>query len=140
MLLRIVGVGVLVLLLDKLTKLPFGHMLYYTQPRDPDQLAAIYQGATEFDKFFLKLQGVDTVKKVYTDKVVAERIFRTVRYSLIAFVALGVYPMLFKPMEKLWKKLGWIKSTDEGDTTATSTDVATEQTTTTDTDLTEQNQ
>lgn len=37
---------------------------------------------------------------------------RTARYALVIFIALGVYPMLFAPAEKLWKKLGWIKEDD----------------------------
>lgn len=126
-LLRLVGVGLVMLALDTLIKLPFASMLYYTEPRDPEQLATIYRGATAFDKFLLKLQGVDTIKKVYADKVVVERVFRTVKYAILAFVALGVYPMLFKPAEKLYKKLGWIKTTDT-QTTTTTTDTTTEDT------------
>ena len=126
-LLRLAGVGLVMLALDTLIKLPFASMLYYTEPRDPEQLATIYRGATAFDKFLLKLQGVDTIKKVYADKVVVERVFRTVKYAILAFVALGVYPMLFKPAEKLYKKLGWIKTTDT-QTTTTTTDTTTEDT------------
>ena len=37
---------------------------------------------------------------------------RTARYALVIFIALGVYPMLFAPAEKLWKKFGWIKEDD----------------------------
>ncbi len=38
-----------------------------------------------------------------------ERFFRTFRYATIIFVLIGIYPMLFKVCDKLWKKLGWIK-------------------------------
>lgn len=38
-----------------------------------------------------------------------ESSFRTVRYGIIGFLIIGVYPMLFKYTEKLWRKLGWIK-------------------------------
>ena len=39
-----------------------------------------------------------------------EHIYRTLRYAVTCFVAMGVYPLLFKPVEKLWKKLKLIKS------------------------------
>lgn len=38
-----------------------------------------------------------------------EHIYRTFRYALTCFVAMGVYPLLFKPVERLWKKIGLIK-------------------------------
>ncbi len=53
------------------------------------------------------------VGAIYTDyknDFEFERFFRTIRYAVIVFTAIGVYPMLFKPAEKLWEKLGWIKS------------------------------
>ena len=31
------------------------------------------------------------------------------RYAVIVFLLLGVYPLLFAQTEKLWKKLGWLK-------------------------------
>ena len=37
-------------------------------------------------------------------------IFRVIRYALIVFLLLGVYPALFAQTEKLWKKFGWIKT------------------------------
>lgn len=45
----------------------------------------------------------------YKDNVWFERIFRTLRYAIITFAMIGVYPLLFVQTEKLWKKLGWIK-------------------------------
>lgn len=47
------------------------------------------------------------------------RIFRTLRYALIVFVLLGVYPLLFAQAEKLWKKLEWLKTPAQPETTAT---------------------
>lgn len=45
----------------------------------------------------------------YKDAVWFERIFRVLRYAVVSFLMIGVYPMLFKYTEKLWKKWGWIK-------------------------------
>ena len=45
----------------------------------------------------------------FADDFHFERFFRTIRYATIIFVAIGLYPMVFKPAEKLWKKLGWVK-------------------------------
>lgn len=117
-LLRIGGALILLLVLDKLTKLPFASSLYYTQQRPADQLDVIYQGANAFDKFILQLQGVDTVKYVFEDKIVVERVFHTVRYAIIAFVICGVYPLCFAPMQKVWRKLGWTKDQQTTATTA----------------------
>lgn len=39
--------------------------------------------------------------------------FRCVRYTLIAFVLMGVYPTLFAQTEKLWDKLGLVKSDEQ---------------------------
>lgn len=52
---------------------------------------------------------VGAIYPTYKDNFHFERFFRVIRYATIMFVALGVYPMVFKPAEKLWKKLGWIK-------------------------------
>lgn len=41
-----------------------------------------------------------------------ERIFRTLRYAVIVFLLMGVYPMLFKQTEKLWKKWHWLETDD----------------------------
>lgn len=53
-----------------------------------------------------------------------ESIFRVARYAIIGFLIIGVYPMLFRPIEKLWKKLGWIK--DNADNTTSETTGETE--------------
>lgn len=45
----------------------------------------------------------------YEGDVWFERIFRVLRYAVIVFLLLGVYPLLFAQTEKLWKKLGWLK-------------------------------
>ncbi len=52
---------------------------------------------------------VGAIYPVYEDNAAFERTFRMVRYAVIVFVAMGVYPLLFKPAEKLWRKWGWIK-------------------------------
>ncbi len=46
----------------------------------------------------------------YAQNVWFERIFRTVRYAIVTFIAIGVYPLLFAQTEKLWKKWGWLKA------------------------------
>ncbi len=61
-------------------------------------------------------------------------IFRVLRYAIVVFLLMGVYPMLFAQTEKLWKKLGWIKA-DADKATATNTDGA--ETTTTNIDSNE---
>lgn len=45
----------------------------------------------------------------YEQNLWFDRIFRTLRYSIVSLLAIGVYPLLFAQTEKLWKKLGWIK-------------------------------
>lgn len=35
--------------------------------------------------------------------------FRTIRYTIIAFLIIGIYPMIFKVFDKVFKKWGWIK-------------------------------
>lgn len=47
------------------------------------------------------------------DIVWLSRALRTVRYATVVFLGIGVYPMLFAPAEKLWKKWGWIKDKKE---------------------------
>jgi len=70
----------------------------------------------------------------YKDNVWFERIFRVLRYASVTFTMIGVYPLLFKQTEKLWRKFGWLKGeesetvqnetppalSDDIDTTATS--------------------
>ena len=45
----------------------------------------------------------------YENDVWFEHIFRTLRYAVVVFLVIGVYPLLFAQTEKLWKKLGWVK-------------------------------
>lgn len=64
--------------------------------------------------------GLNTVLKVivgaiyptFEDDFWFESIFRVLRYSVIVFLLLGVYPMLFAQTEKLWKKWGWLQTDD----------------------------
>ncbi len=46
-----------------------------------------------------------------------ERIFRVLRYGVIVFLMIGVYPMLFKVGDKLFTKWGWLKDTQSTATT-----------------------
>ena len=46
----------------------------------------------------------------YNKNVWFEHIFRVLRYAIVVFLVIGVYPLLFAQTEKLWKKFGWIKS------------------------------
>lgn len=55
---------------------------------------------------------VGAIYPTYSENYNFERFFRTIRYATIIFVAIGLYPMLFKPAERLWKKLGWIKGAE----------------------------
>ena len=41
-----------------------------------------------------------------------ERIFRVLRYSITAFLMIGVYPLLFAQTDKLWRKLGLVETDD----------------------------
>ncbi len=74
--------------------------------------------------------GINTALKAVVGAIFPEydanfwfsSIFRTVRYAVIGFVLFGVYPLLFAPMEKLWKKLHWLK--DENVNCADGTDMA----------------
>ena len=52
---------------------------------------------------------VGAIYPEYEQNVWFERIFRTLRYAIVAFVDIGVYPLLFAQTEKLWKKWGWLK-------------------------------
>lgn len=40
----------------------------------------------------------------------ADLAFRTVRYAVITFALIGVYPMIFKPFDRIWQKTGIIKT------------------------------
>ena len=56
---------------------------------------------------------VGAIYPTYEDNIWFERIFRTLRYAVVVFLVIGVYPLLFAQTEKLWKKLGWIKTSDK---------------------------
>ena len=58
---------------------------------------------------------VGAIYPTYEDAVWFERIFRTLRYALVSFIAIGVYPLLFAQTEILWKKWGWVKTKPEAD-------------------------
>ncbi|MCM1195112.1 MAG: phosphatase PAP2 family protein [Firmicutes bacterium] len=69
---------------------------------------ALFLGLNEIIKLPVKLAYPD-----YADAVWFERIFRVLRYGIVTFLLIGVYPMLFKQTEKLWKKFGWLKEQAE---------------------------
>ena len=52
---------------------------------------------------------VGAIYPTYEDAVWFERIFRTLRYAINAFLLVGPYTQLFGVCDKLYKKLGWIK-------------------------------
>lgn len=56
---------------------------------------------------------VGAIYPAYGENVWFERIFRTLRYAIVTFTVIGVYPLLFAQTEKLWKKLGWLKNKAE---------------------------
>lgn len=66
--------------------------------------AGLFYGLNEGAKFIMKV-----IYAGYNDNVWFEHIFRTLRYAVVIFVVIGVYPLLFAQTEKLWKKFGWIK-------------------------------
>jgi membrane-associated phospholipid phosphatase len=70
-LLRLACGGAIYLVLNTLIKLPFNNLIF------------------------------DAEGMIKTDMVWFERIFRVVRYAIIVFVCVGVYPMLFKYMDRL---------------------------------------
>ena len=55
---------------------------------------------------------VGAIYPTYEENFWFECIFRTIRYSAVVFLLIGVYPMLFAQTEKLWRKFGWIKARD----------------------------
>ncbi|MCH5156269.1 MAG: phosphatase PAP2 family protein [Clostridiales bacterium] len=61
---------------------------------------------------------VGGIYPTYEQNVWFEHIFRALRYSVVVFLVIGVYPLLFAQAEKLWRKLKWIKepntATDNG--------------------------
>lgn len=52
----------------------------------------------------------------YKDNLWFERIFRTLRYAIVTFAMIGVYPLLFAQTEKLWYKFGWLKKAEPDET------------------------
>ncbi len=62
----------------------------------------------------LPFEGImyDASGELLDSMIVFERIFRTIRYAVVVTVAVGVYPLLFRVMDKLWLKLHWIKPSD----------------------------
>lgn len=77
--LRVAAGGALFLGLNELLKLPFNSVIYtYTA-----------------DGTKIMKDGMETF----------ERIFRTVRYTVVTFTCMGIYPLIFAPFEKLWNRL-----------------------------------
>lgn len=68
----------------------------------------LFLGINELTKLI-----VGAIYPSYEQNVWFEHIFRVLRYAVITFVAIGVYPLLFAQTEKLWKKWGWIKTKTE---------------------------
>ena len=60
---------------------------------------------------------VGAIYPTFEDNVWFERIFRTLRYAIVVFLVIGVYPLLFAQTEKLWRKFGWLKNPDTAPTT-----------------------
>lgn len=80
---------------------------------------ALFFGLNEGLKLIVKL-----IYPTYKDNFWFESIFRVLRYGVVTFLMIGVYPLLFKQTEKLWKKWGWLKdSTIEEESTLTTTTV-----------------
>lgn len=80
---------------------------------------ALFLGLNEGLKAVMKL-----CYSTYKENFWFESIFRVIRYGAVTFLMIGVYPMLFKQTEKLWKKLGWLKEENKaadltGEITAT---------------------
>lgn len=68
---------------------------------------------------------IGAIYKDYKNDFWFESSFRLIRYAIIGFLIIGVYPILFKYTEKLWKKLGWIKEPSE-ECAITATEATTE--------------
>lgn len=62
----------------------------------------------------------------YNSNVWFERIFRVLRYAVVTFVDIGVYPLLFAQTDKLWRKWGWIKSKEQENCAETAEQTATD--------------
>lgn len=74
---------------------------------------ALFLGLNEVIKLI-----VGAIYPTYDTNVWFERIFRALRYCLVVFTLIGVYPILFAQTEKLWKKLGWIKNASKQENTS----------------------
>ena len=65
----------------------------------------LYLGFNELLKLI-----VGAIYPDYKSAIWFERIFRVTRYAVVSFLMIGVYPLLFKQTDKLWKKWKWIKT------------------------------
>ena len=68
----------------------------------------LFLGLNEITKLI-----VGAIYPTYEDNIWFEHIFRTLRYAVVVFLVIGVYPLLFAQTEKLWKRLGWIKKRND---------------------------
>ncbi len=66
----------------------------------------------------------------YSQNVWFERVFRVLRYAVVTFTAIGVYPLIFAQTDKLWRKWGWVKDpvAATSDEQASETNASAEQT------------
>ena len=85
--LRVAVGGLLFVALNELIKLPFNNLIFTTTA-----------------------DGVEVIK---SNMVTFERMFRTIRYAMVTFLCMGVYPLLFKPFAALWEKLAAGKQTQQ---------------------------
>ncbi len=69
----------------------------------------VYLGLNELIKLPFKSLLFDAQGEVLPEMVVGERIFRVIRYAVVNFVAIAIYPMSFRLFDKLWLRLKWIK-------------------------------
>ncbi len=65
---------------------------------------AIFLGLNELIKLI-----VGACYPTYEQNIWFEHIFRVLRYAIVTFIDIGVYPLLFAQTEKLWLKWGWMK-------------------------------
>ncbi len=65
----------------------------------------LYLGFNELLKLI-----VGAIYPDYKSAIWFERIFRVTRYAVVSFMMIGVYPLLFKQTDKLWKKWKWVKT------------------------------
>lgn len=69
----------------------------------------IFLGLNELIKLPFEGMMYDASGELLDTMIVFERIFRTIRYTIVVTVAIGVYPLLFRVMDKVWLKWNWIK-------------------------------